>query len=79
MFAAVGASCAASSPDGVTWTLRTIPAGAYNANWWLAAVGFAALGNEVAALSTNGTANYSAKTVPTSPLATLQAGTVVES
>jgi hypothetical protein len=34
LYVAVGASVCATSPDGLTWTSRTIPAGTYNAISW---------------------------------------------
>ncbi len=63
LMAAVGASVAASSPDGLLWTSRAIPAGTYNALAWNGFV-YAAVGNaSVAATSPDGV-TWTARTIP---------------
>jgi hypothetical protein len=64
VYAAVGYSSAAStSPDGITWTARTIPTGNYLDIAWNGSV-FAAVGSSVAATSPDG-ATWTSQTIPT--------------
>src|SRR5574341_2002976 len=55
-------SVAATSPDGITWTARTIPAGTYRSVAWNGTV-FAAVGDSVAATSPDGI-TWTARTMP---------------
>jgi len=65
LWVAVGANAAASSPNGTTWTARTIPTGTYSAIAWSASLGmFVAVGTNLCATSTNGT-TWTARTIPT--------------
>ncbi len=54
-FVAVGINCAATSPDGITWTARTIPAGTYRrVAWSTAETMLVAVGDGVVATSPDG-------------------------
>ena len=65
LYVAVGISVAASSPDGVTWTVRTIPAGTYTSVHWSQTIGiFVAVGTNLCATSTNGT-TWTVRTIGT--------------
>jgi hypothetical protein len=59
--AAVGLG-AATSPDGASWTARTIPAGTYYAGAWTGSV-YAAVGASVAATSPDGV-TWTARAIP---------------
>jgi hypothetical protein len=62
LIVAVGDSVAATSPDGITWTARTIPAGTYQSVAWNGTV-FVAVGNSVVATSPDGV-TWTARTIP---------------
>jgi hypothetical protein len=62
LFVAVGANLVATSPTGVTWTARTIPAGSWTAVVWNGTV-FVAVGSNVAATSPDGI-TWTARTIP---------------
>jgi hypothetical protein len=61
IFVIVG-SGAASSPDGITWTLQTIPAGTYQGVTWNGSI-FAAVGASAAATSPDGV-TWTSRTIP---------------
>lgn len=52
LYVAIGASVCATSPDGLTWTSRTVPAGTYRAVKWI--------GNRFVAVGMSGVGSYSA-------------------
>jgi hypothetical protein len=58
----VGTNVAATSPDGITWTSRTIPAGTYRGLEWNGAK-FVAVGSSVCATSPDGI-TWTSQTVP---------------
>lgn len=62
LIVAVGLSVAVSSPDGITWTTRAIPAGTYNSVAWNGAL-YATVGASVAATSPDGI-TWTARTIP---------------
>jgi hypothetical protein len=64
LFCAVGASVCATSPDGITWTARTIPAGTYYAVTINSSGLFCAVGDSsVCATSPDGI-TWTARTIP---------------
>jgi hypothetical protein len=66
LYVAVGANVAASSPDGLTWTAHSIPAGTYNGVTYTGSR-FVAVGNGgVGAYSTDGATWVSANVSPSS-------------
>jgi hypothetical protein len=62
LYCAVGNNVCATSPDGLTWTPRTIPAGMYRAVVWTGSQ-FVAVGAGVCATSPDGT-TWTARTFP---------------
>jgi hypothetical protein len=60
---AVGADTAATSPDGVSWTTQTIPAGDYRAVAWSGSI-FAAVGRLGAAATSPDGVTWTDRTIP---------------